>query len=112
MTRISIASAILTACAASSLSVASAAIPPGRVDVDPDSLRPGIPAVYRSSGPVGSTVHVVNPKLSFPIGDSSPHPRIPPGPFEVAWSGLLKVQDEGPITFHALLGGELTLRVD
>jgi cytochrome c551/c552 len=111
MARISIVRA-LAVLAAASFPLASAGQPSGPVDVDPDSLRPGIAAVYRSLGLDGATVHAVDPKLAFTIGDSSPHPRIPPGPFEVVWNGLLKVQDAGPITFHARLGGELTLRVD
>jgi cytochrome c551/c552 len=112
MARISITRALAVLAAAASFPTASAGQPSGPVDIDPDSLRPGIAAVYRSLGAGGATVHTVESKLAFTIGDSSPHPRIPRGPFEVIWHGLLKVQDTGPITFHARLGGELALRVD
>src|SRR4051812_33227026 len=75
----------------------------GPVDVDPEELKPGLVGVYRSLTPDMAVLHKVDPKLAFALSDSTPHPRIPPGPFEVAWSGLIKVQDSGPIAFSAFV---------
>src|SRR5262249_23832448 len=49
---------------------------------------------------------------AFRLGDSSPHPRIPPGPFEVVWTGVLYVKDSAPLSFDAWLCGEATVEVD
>jgi mono/diheme cytochrome c family protein len=46
------------------------------------------------------------------LGRSSPHPRIPPGPFEVTYSGVLQIKEKGRIAFSAFVGGELTVTVD
>src|SRR5262249_51364443 len=43
---------------------------------------------------------------------SSPHPRIPAGPFAVDWTGMLYVKDPGPITFDGFVCGEVTMEVD
>src|SRR5262249_9835654 len=86
--------------------------PPGPLDVEPEGLRPGLAAVYRSDSQDGPTLHRIEPKPAFCLGHSSPHPRIPPGRFEVAWSGILQVNDPGPIRFSAYLGGELSVEVD
>jgi mono/diheme cytochrome c family protein len=83
-----------------------------RDEFDPESLRPGLVATYRSIGASGPVLHRIDAKPAFALGDSSPHPRIPPGPFEATWSGLLHVQDPGPIVLRAILGGELTLELD
>src|SRR5262249_15173455 len=56
--------------------------------------------------------HRVDPKPAFTLGRSSPHPRLPPGAFEVVWTGLLQVREPEPISFHANLGGEVTVEVD
>src|SRR5205085_12048677 len=34
------------------------------------------------------------------------HPRIPPGPFEVVWTGLLLFQDADVITIDRVVGGD------
>src|SRR3954451_10072738 len=73
----------------------------GPVDVEPEELKPGLIGVYRSLTPEVAVLHRVDPKLAFTLGESPPHPRIPPGPFEVAWRGLIKVQDSGPVAFSA-----------
>src|SRR5262249_42665592 len=36
------------------------------------------------------------------------HPRIPPGPFEVVWTGLILIQDADAIAF----GGDATIDID
>jgi mono/diheme cytochrome c family protein len=91
---------------------ASAAEPHGPLDVDPEALRPGLTATYRSLGAGGESLQRVDPKPTFSMGASSPHPRIPPGPFEAVWTGILLVQDPGTIAFSAFLGGEVTMDVD
>src|SRR5262249_35471228 len=67
---------------------------------------------YHSLGAGGATLHRVDPWPAFYLGDSSPHPRIPTGSFEVVWSGVLQVHDAGPLAFGALAGGELKVEVD
>lgn len=84
----------------------------GPSQVEPESLRPGLAARYRSLADPGASLERVEPKPAFTLGDSSPHPRIPPGPFEVVWEGYLRVQDVGALTFHAALGGELVVEMD
>jgi cytochrome c2 len=91
---------------------AAADEPRGPLDVEPDEVRPGLIAAYRSLDAGGAALHRIDPKPAFTLGHSSPHPRIPPGPFEATWDGLLHLQDPGPIAFHAFLGGELTVEVD
>ena len=75
-------------------------------------MKPGLTAVYRPLVAGGRALHRVDSKPAFTLGSSSPHPRIPPGPFEVVWGGVLQVQDPGPIAFSAFLGGELDVEVD
>src|SRR5262245_40394861 len=75
---------------------------------NPDELKPGLVAEYRSLIDPTATVTRVEPKPAYSLGDSSPHPRIPPGPFEVVWAGFLLVQDAEPITF----GGEAAIEID
>ena len=55
----------------------------GRLELEPGDLRPGLVAKYRSLVEKDATVYRVEPKPAFYLGRSSPHPRIPPGPFEV-----------------------------
>jgi cytochrome c551/c552/glucose/arabinose dehydrogenase len=54
----------------------------------------------------------IDAKPAFFLGLSSPHPRLPGGPFEVVWTGLVQLKDRSPIRFHALVCGELTVKVD
>ena len=82
----------------------------GPLDVEPEGLRPGLLAVYRAIERGGPSLHRIDPKPAFYLGHSSPHPRIPPGAFEVVWNGIIQVNDAGPISFHAFLGGELSAR--
>ena len=84
----------------------------GPLDVEPEELKPGLTADYRPLVAGGRALHRVDPKPAFTLGRSSPHPRIPPGPFEVVWAGVLQVQDPGPIAFSAFVGGEVDVEVD
>jgi cytochrome c2 len=70
---------------------------------------PGLVAIYRSGD---AALTRLDPKPCFTWGDSSPHPRLPPGPFRVTWTGLLVCRDTGPLRFGARLGGELTMEID
>ena len=94
------------------LSPASADPPPGRLDLEPEDVRPGLVAKYRSLADPSATLARVEPKPSFYLGRSSPHPRLPAGPFEVVWSGVVAIRDSGPIVFSAFVGGEVTVTVD
>src|SRR5437899_5033212 len=86
--------------------------PASSLDVDFDALRPGLIATYRSlvEGDAGLTR--IDAKPAFSLGRSNPHPRIPPGPFEVVWTGVLYVKDPGPIRFDAYVCGEVVMEVD
>ena len=86
--------------------------PAGRLELEAGELKPGLVAEYRSLADTKTTLTRVEPKPAFTLGRSSPHPRIPPGPFEVVWSGALSIRDPGPISFSAFVGGELTVTVD
>src|SRR5262245_21761517 len=75
---------------------------------NPDELKPGLLAEYRSLVDPSATVTRVDPKPAYALGESSPHPWIPPGPFEVVWTGFLLIQDVDAITF----GGDATIEID
>lgn len=85
---------------------------PGPLDVELGDLSPGLLAVYRSSADKNAVLARVDAKPAFTLGPSSPHPRLPPAPFEVTWTGVLILKDKSPISFDAYLGGELTMEVD
>jgi len=84
----------------------------GPLELEPGDLRPGLVAKYRSLVDKEAILHRVEPKPAFYLGRSSPHPRIPPGPFEVEWVGVIQIKERGAISFSAFVGGELTLTVD
>lgn len=84
----------------------------GGVDAELESLRPGLVAVYRSLVDAGATLARIDAKPAFTLGHSSPHPRLPPGPFEVEWKGVLLLKDAGPLTFEGSVCGEVTVTVD
>jgi len=85
---------------------------PGALDVEPEDLRPGLVAHYRSLADKDATLYRIEVKPAFHLGHSSPHPRIPPGPFEVVWTGVLNLTDPAPLTFDAYTCGEVTMEVD
>jgi cytochrome c553 len=82
------------------------------VRVAGDEVKPGLLAVYRSLSDPGATLTRIDAKPVFNLGESSPHPRIPPGPFEVVWTGLLLFQDADAITLDAVVSGEVKIEVD
>src|SRR5262245_63819075 len=86
--------------------------PAGPMDWGRDDVQSGLLAEYRSIADPKATVTRIEPKPAFTLGRSSPHPRIPPGPFEVTWTGVISVRDPGPITFFAFTGGEVSVAVD
>jgi glucose/arabinose dehydrogenase/cytochrome c551/c552 len=86
--------------------------PPGPLEVEPEDLQPGLVALYRSLDDPDAKLARTEAKPAFSLGHSSPHPRIPSGPFEVVWNGVLLVKDPGPITFDARLCGEVLMEVD
>ena len=88
------------------------AAPAAPLDLEPGDLKPGLVADYRSVAEPEVRVTRLEAKPAFTLGRSSPHPRIPPGPFEVVYSGVLHIKEKGPITFSAFVGGELTVTVD
>lgn len=79
------------------------------VAVSPDDVRPGLVAVYRPVDQPGPTLTRVDLNPAFALGKSSPHPRLPPGSFEVTWTGLLLVQDVDEIAFEQ--SGAATLQI-
>jgi cbb3-type cytochrome oxidase cytochrome c subunit len=84
----------------------------GPLDVEVEDLRPGLVAHYCSRGDANATLVRVDAKPAFTLGSGSPHPRLPPGPFEVTWTGVLLLHEAGPIHFDAFVGGEVTVEVD
>src|SRR5262245_41300985 len=93
-------------------SLAAAGQPKGPLDIEPEDLRPGLVAEYRSLADAKATLTRIDPKPAFTLGWSSPHPRLPAGPFEVVWTGVLNVRDAGPLSYSAFVGGEVTVTVD
>src|SRR6185295_15120337 len=88
--------------------MALAAIVLALVAQNPEDLKPGLLAEYRSLVDPSATVTRVDPKPAYALGESSPHPRIPPGAFEVAWTGFILIQDTDAITF----GGDAAIEID
>ncbi len=84
---------------------------PGALAVELDALRPGLLATYRSLADSDATLARIDAKPAFNLGHSNPHARIPPGPFDVTWTGVLSLTDPGPIRFDAYLCGEVTVEV-
>jgi cytochrome c551/c552 len=88
------------------------AAPAAPLELDSGDLKPGLVAEYRSVAEADARVTRLEPKPAFTLGRSSPHPRIPPGPFELTYTGVIQIKETGPITFSAFVGGELTVTVD
>ncbi|HLN29815.1 MAG TPA: hypothetical protein VK395_18860 [Gemmataceae bacterium] len=84
----------------------------GPLTVEPEDLQPGLVARYRSQLDRGATLARIEAKPAFCLGYSSPSPRIPPGSFEVVWTGALYLKDPAPITFDAYVCGEVVVEVD
>lgn len=83
------------------------AAPPGA------ELRPGLLAVYRSLQPAPDDLPLIriDSKPSATWGDSSPHARIAPGPFEAVWTGVFLQPELDTLRFGAYVGGSVTLSV-
>jgi glucose/arabinose dehydrogenase/mono/diheme cytochrome c family protein len=94
------------------LPLAAAAPSDDQFAVEAGGVRPGLVAEYRSVGDPTAAVRRVETKPTFYLDRSSPHPRLPLGPFEVVWSGTIAIKDPGPLRFSALVGGEVTMTVD
>jgi cytochrome c551/c552 len=95
------------------LFVASLAAAPADRDDQDDALEPGLVAVYRSLSAEGAaTLTCIDAKPAFMLGDSSPHPRLPPGPFEVTWAGTLDQTTADAIRFGAFMGGSVTVTLN
>ena len=101
--------ALLVLCVGGSLFAADK--PAGRLDLDPDDLKSGLVAEYRSLADPKATVTRIDAKPAFTLGHSSPHPRIPNGPFEVTWTGVISIRDPGPMTLVAIVGGQLSISI-
>jgi len=84
----------------------------GRLELEPDDLRPGLLAEYRSLADEKAKASRIDPKPAFTLGRSSPHPRLPAGPFEVIYAGVISIRDSGPLSFSAFVGGEIVMTVD
>lgn len=82
------------------------------LDVEVEDMRPGLVASYRSLADADATLTRIDAKPAFTLGRSSPHPRIPPGPFEVTWEGVILLTDPAPLTFHAHVCGEVKVEID
>src|SRR5262249_10117804 len=59
-----------------------------------------------------ATLHRIDAKPAFSLGRSNPNPRIPPGPFEVVWTGVLFIKDPGPLGFDGFVCGEVAVEID
>ncbi|MFO0822638.1 MAG: hypothetical protein U0792_05875 [Gemmataceae bacterium] len=86
--------------------------PAGPLELEPGDLKPGLIAEFRSLVEKDVTVTRIEKKPAFYLGRSSPHPRIPPGSYEVTYSGVIAMKDSGAITFSAFVGGEVTITID
>src|SRR5438132_573396 len=84
----------------------------GKPEIEPEDLPAGLVAHYRSLADKGAGLHRIDAKPAFHLGLSSPHPRLPSGPFEVSWTGMIYLKDSGPITFDAFVCGEATMEID
>jgi mono/diheme cytochrome c family protein len=75
---------------------------------NPDELKPGLLAEYRSLVDPQATLTRIDAKPAYSVGETSIHPRLPAGPFEVVWTGLILIQDTDAITFS----GDATIEID
>ena len=96
-------------------SSASAQVPPkkiGSIDDEEVSVQPGLVASYRSLADAKAAFSRMEAKPAFFLGRSTPDPRIPPGPFEVVWEGVVDLAGSTPLSFDAFVCGELTIEVN
>jgi glucose/arabinose dehydrogenase/mono/diheme cytochrome c family protein len=77
------------------------------------SARPGLLAIYRSPAESEASLSRIDPKPALWLEGGSIHPRLPPGPFEAAWTGLIRIDDgDGPaIRLSASVRGDVEVAV-
>ncbi|HYV27050.1 MAG TPA: hypothetical protein VFA77_05930, partial [Candidatus Eisenbacteria bacterium] len=95
----------------------AAVVPSGKpITTAADQLAAGLVAEYRSLGAGGTTASPllsrIEAKPAFTLLDASLHPRIPPGPFAVRWSGMFDWRETEPTRFGAFVCGEVSLALD
>ncbi len=78
-----------------------------------ESLEQGLVATYRTLAPGSgdATLARIDAKPAFALGNSSPHPRIPPSPFEVVWKGRLDQSVPDQVRFGAYVAGDVSVVV-
>src|SRR5262245_25017423 len=91
------------------LAVVVLALPLAAVAQEAKAPLPGLIAEYRAGN---VSVRQVDAKPAFTLGRSSPHPRLPAGPFEVTWTGVIHLREEELLSFSAFAGGALSMQVD
>src|SRR5262245_899784 len=84
----------------------------GPLEVELEDLRPGLVAAYQLLADKDAVLTRVEAKPALALGHSSPHPRLPAGPFAVTWTGVLFLKETAPIAFDAHVCGEVTVAVD
>lgn len=72
-----------------------------------DTLRPGLATELRAGDVV---VRRVDPKPALAWGVEHPHPRLPPGPYAVTWTGWLQVLEPDVLSFS--IAGEGRIEID
>jgi mono/diheme cytochrome c family protein len=72
-----------------------------------DTLRPGLAAELRAGDAV---VRRVDPKPALAWGLDHPHPRLPPGPYAVTWTGWLQVLEPDTLRFE--IQGQGAIEID
>ncbi|HVR73254.1 MAG TPA: hypothetical protein VMT52_02945, partial [Planctomycetota bacterium] len=111
------ASAILRAvCLLGTCSIASPLRGDGETDTGGEAAaapRPGLIASYRSLVEPDASFSRIDLKPAFYLPEASIHPRLPAGPFEAAWTGHIRIEDEtAPIRLAAHVLGEVSVEVD
>ncbi|HEX7897660.1 MAG TPA: hypothetical protein VF950_07855 [Planctomycetota bacterium] len=71
-----------------------------------DTLRPGLLTEIRGGDAV---VRRVDPKPALAWGLEHPHPRLPPGPYAVAWTGWLQVLEPDVLRFSVAGDGAVEI---
>ncbi|HUG91669.1 MAG TPA: PQQ-dependent sugar dehydrogenase [Planctomycetaceae bacterium] len=78
-------------------------------DDSDEDFPPGLVARYAAGG---RTVERVDPDVAFVWNGDAPDVRLPHGPFEAAWEGLLLVREPGEYRFHVYVHGEAAVEVE
>ena len=75
---------------------------------DDDELARGLNVEFTAGG---RTVSESVESVSFDWQSASPDPRLPAGPFEATWSGMLLIQQPGKHRFYAYVDGQVEVRL-